>query len=170
MIADFNTSYWPITHVKFNSNELNDESFEEYKKYYLTLLVKCKKENEKMYVIFDLNSAKDLPMNYIMKQIQFNKEIEKFNKEYVKLASIMCKNKAFKNILNLYFSMSNKGAPFKIFRSFEKMNLYFDENFKIKFDFNLFEDKNSNLELNNGSEIDEEEEDDKSESINNMIK
>jgi hypothetical protein len=35
MIADFNSDHWPIVYVKFNNNELNDESFEEYKKYYL---------------------------------------------------------------------------------------------------------------------------------------
>jgi hypothetical protein len=158
MIADFNIDYWPITYVKFNNNELNDESFEEYKKYYLTLLIRCKKENAKMYIIFDLNSTKDLPMNYMMKQIQFNKDIEKFNKEYIKLASIMCKSKAFKNILNLYFSMSKQAAPFQIFRSFEKMNVYFYENFKIKFNFDVFDDGINKLDINDSDEIIEEEE------------
>lgn len=158
MIADFNTDYWPITYVKFNNNELNDESFEEYKKYYLSLLIRCKKESEKMYIVFNLDNTRSLPINYIMKQIQFNKEIEKFNKEYIKLASIICKNKAFKNILNLYFSMSKQAAPFKIFRSFEKMNVYFYENYKLKFDFNLLDDDIANIDSNNSEEIIEEEE------------
>ena len=165
MIADFNSDHWPIVYVKFNNNELNDESFEEYKKYYLNLLIKCKKENSKMYIIFNLDNTKSLPMNYIVKQIQFNKEIEKFNKEYIKLASIICKSKAFKNILNLYFSMSKQAAPFKIFRCFNKMNTYFIDKFNINFNFNLLEP-----EMNNIMEEEEEEEEEEQENNNNLKK
>lgn len=166
MIADFNSDHWPIVYVKFNNNELNDESFEEYKKYYLNLLIKCKKENSKMYIIFNLDNTKSLPMNYIVKQIQFNKEIEKFNKEYIKLASIICKSKAFKNILNLYFSMSKQAAPFKIFRCFNKMNTYFIDKFNINFNFYLLEP-----EMNNMLEEEEgEEEEEQENNINNLKK
>ena len=164
MIADFNTDHWPIVYVKFNNNELNDESFEEYKKYYLNLLIKCKRENSMMYIIFNLDNAKSLPLNYIIKQIQFNKEIEKFNKEYIKLASIMCKNKTFKNILNMYFSMSKQAAPFKIFRCFKKMNLFFIEKFNINFNFFLLEPDNDN-----DNDIVEEEEEENN-NINNYNK
>jgi len=165
MIADFNSEHWPIVYVKFNNNELNDESFEEYKKYYLNLLIKCKKENSKMYIIFNLDNTKSLPMNYIVKQIQFNKEIEKFNKEYIKLASIICKSKAFKNILNLYFSMSKQAAPFKIFRCFNKMNIYFIDKFNINFNFYLLEP-----EMNNMLEEEEGEEEEQENNINNLKK
>ena len=166
MIADFNSDNWPIVYVKFNNNELNDESFEEYKKYYLNLLIKCKKDNSKMYIIFNLDNTKSLPMNYIVKQIQFNKEIEKFNKEYIQLASIICKSKAFKNILNLYFSMSKQAAPFKIFRCFNKMKLYFIDKFNINFNFYLLEP-----EMNNIMEEEEiEEEEEQENNINNLKK
>lgn len=165
MIADFNSDNWPIVYVKFNNNELNDESFEEYKKYYLNLLIKCKKDNSKMYIIFNLDNTKSLPMNYIVKQIQFNKEIEKFNKEYIQLASIICKSKAFKNILNLYFSMSKQAAPFKIFRCFNKMKLYFIDKFNINFNFYLLEP-----EMNNIMEEEEIEEEEQENNINNLKK
>jgi hypothetical protein len=168
MIADFNSEHWPIVYVKFNNNELNDESFEEYKKYYLNLLIKCKKENSKMYIIFNLDNTKSLPMNYIVKQIQFNKEIEKFNKEYIKLASIICKSKAFKNILNLYFSMSKQAAPFKIFRCFNKMNTYFIDKFNINFNFYLLEPEMNNIIGEEGEE--EEEEEENKENSNNIKK
>jgi len=168
MIADFNSDHWPIVYVKFNNNELNDESFEEYKKYYLNLLIKCKKENSRMYIIFNLDNTKSLPMNYIVKQIQFNKEIEKFNKEYIKLASIICKSKAFKNILNLYFSMSKQAAPFKIFRCFNKMNTYFIEKFNINFNFYLLEPEMNNILGEEGEEAEEEEE--KENNTNNLKK
>ena len=167
MIADFNTDHWPIVYVKFNNNELNDESFEEYKKYYLNLLIKCKKESSMMYIIFNLDNTKSLPLNYIIKQIKFNKEIEKFNKEYIKLASIMCKNKAFKNILNMYFSMSKQAAPFKIFRCFNKMNLYFNEKFNINFNFFLLEPDMNNFE---NDTIEEEEEENNKNNENNSYK
>jgi len=137
---NFNLDNWPIVYLKtINGNNITDESFEEFKKMYLELLVKAKKNNEKMILICNLNTSGSLPLKYIMKQAQFNKEIYKYNKEYVKGVCILCKDKSFKNILNLYFSVAKPAAPFKLCRTYEKSNKYLLENFNVKFDVSIFE-------------------------------
>ena len=130
MFINFNLENWPIVYFKSNNTPINDESFEEYKKYYLNLLIKCKKNNEKMIIICDLinfNNNESMPIKYLLKQSQFNKEIYKFNKEYLKCVCIICKNKNFKNILNIYFSLAKPAAPFKLCRSYDKSTLYLIE-------------------------------------------
>jgi len=155
MTAEFNLDNWPIAYIRLSSCEITDESFDEYKRNYLNMLIKCKNQKDKIVVICDLNYAQSMPLNYIMKQSQFNKEVEKHNKEYVTCVCIMCKNKAFKNMLNLYFSMSKPASPFKIFRSNEKANKYINDKFNIKFDVNKLYDKK---DLNEDVEEEEDEE------------
>ena len=104
-----------------------------------------------MVLICNLNNTGNVPLNYIMKQAQFNKEIYKFNKEYLRGVCILCSDKNFKNILNLYFSVSKPAAPFKLCRSFSKVNKYLDEKFNIKFDSHVFD-------INGAINIAEEEE------------
>lgn len=140
MNNNFNLEHWPIVYFKSGGVPINDESFEEYKKYYLNLLVKCKRNNEKMVLISDLNNSKEFQLNYVIKQAQFNKEIYKFNKEYVVCVCILCNNSNFtnlKNILNLYFTMIKPAAPFKLCKSFDKINKYLIQN-NIIFDSNIF--------------------------------
>jgi len=140
MICTFNLDHFPIVYMKLNDNEINDNSFEEYKEYYLNLLLRCKKENQKLVLICNLDNTPTLPMNYIIKQSQFNKDIYKHNQAHVKTVCILCKNKSFKNILNLYFSVSKPANPFKICRSFMKVNIYLSEKFKMLFDTHIFSD------------------------------
>ena len=140
MICTFNLDHFPIVYMKLNDNEINDNSFEEYKEYYLSLLLRCKKENQKLVLICNLDNTPTLPMNYIAKQSQFNKDIYKHNQAHVKTVCILCKNKSFKNILNLYFTVSKPANPFKICRSFMKVNKYLSEKFKILFDTHIFGD------------------------------
>jgi len=147
MIGDFNLEFWPIVYLKLNDKEINENSFEEYKKYYLNLLLKCKKNNEKMVLICNLNSGRMLPLDYVMKQAQFNKEIHKFNKDYIKTVCILCKEKNFKNVLNLYFTVAKPANPYKLSRSFEKINLYLKEKFDISFDVSIYENGNESIDI-----------------------
>jgi hypothetical protein len=147
MIGDFNLEFWPIVYLKLNDKEINENSFEEYKKYYLNLLLKCKKNNEKMVLICNLNSGRMLPLDYVMKQAQFNKEIHKFNKDYIKTVCILCKEKSFKNVLNLYFTVAKPANPYKLSRSFEKINLYLKEKFDISFDVSIYENSNESIDI-----------------------
>lgn len=158
MIANFNLDKWPIVYFKLSGNAISENSFEEYKKYYLNLLIKCKNENTKMILICNLNNSGDLPLNYVMKQANFNKEIYKFNKEYIRCVCILCNNKNFKNILNLYFTVSRPAAPYKLCRSFGKINKYLSEKFDINFDSNVFDDMHEIVEL-------EEEEEEKCDAL-----
>lgn len=137
----FNTENWPLVYLKVDKKVLNDETYEEYQRAYLNLLIRCKKNNEKMILICNLSNANNLPMSIVMKQIQFNKDIYKFNKEYLKCACILCNNKYFKNVLNTYFNMAKPAAPYKICRCYNKINKYLLEKFNLKFDSNIFQDE-----------------------------
>ena len=55
----FNVDNWPIVYFKINNMELNDDIYEEYQKFYLSLLIKCKKNNEKMIFISDLKTLEN---------------------------------------------------------------------------------------------------------------
>ena len=154
MIGNFNIEFWPIVYLKLNDNEINENSFEQYKKYYLNLLLKCKKERQKMILICNLNSGRMLPMDYVIKQAQFNKEIHNFNKDYIQTVCILCKEKNFKNVLNLYFTVAKPANPYKLSRSFDKINLYLKEKFNVIFDVSIFENRN----INESIDVSEEEE------------
>ena len=154
MISNFNLDYWPIVYFKSSGNEINDEIFEEYKKYYLNLLIRCKNNNEKMVLICNLNKLTIYPIEFIMKQAEFTKQIYKFNKEYVRCVCILCKDKNFKNILNLFFTFVKPASPYKLCRSYEKVNKYLFENFNIIFDTNIIDNINEPQEI-----LEEEEED-----------
>jgi hypothetical protein len=146
MTSSFNTQNWPIVYFKSNEKGVNDETFDEFKKDYLSLLLLCKQKNEKMVLICNIDVKESIPMKYIMKQVQFNKEVYKFNKEYIKCVCIMCTDKNFKNILNLYFGMVRPAAPYKLCRSFFKVNKYLVEKHSITFDTQVFGDNNNNID------------------------
>jgi len=158
MVKFFNTKEWPIIYLKSYNNYINDDLFELYKKQYLSLLIKCKNNKEKIILICDLttlNNCENLPLNYIMKHANFNKEIYKYNKEYVKAVCILCSNSSLKNILNLYFTISKPASPYKIFKNNDKINKYLMDNFNIEFNISIFQ-KN---------DIDSSEEDSSTESL-----
>jgi hypothetical protein len=146
---NFNLEKWPIVYLKSHNNTMDIDSFESYKKSYLSLLVKCKRNKEKMTLICDLNNISNidnLQIKYMVKQAQFNKEIYNFNKLYLNGICILCKNKNFKNILNMYFSVSKPAAPFKLCRDIQKANIFLKEVCNIDIDIsNLYK----NIEIDN---------------------
>jgi len=149
MVKFFNTKEWPIVYLKSYNDYINDNLFEIYKKQYLTLLLKCKNNKEKIILICDLNtldSCDNLPLNYIMKHANFNKEIYKYNKEYVRTVCILCNNSSLKNILNLYFTVSKPASPYKIFKNYDKANKYLLESFNINFDITIYQRNNLDCE------------------------
>ena len=153
MIINFNLDYWPIVYFKLSDNIINDCLFDEYKEYYLNLLLRCKKNNEKMVIICNLNSTGNIPISYVLKLAHFNKEIYKFNKEYIKCACILYKDNSFKNILNFYFTIVKPANPYKLTKSLLKVNKYLKDKFNIEFDTHVFNNEASIIE-----EDEEEEE------------
>ena len=156
-IVHFNTEQWPVVYFKSGNSQINDENFDDYKKSYLQLLVKCKRNNEKMILICDLNSfnndSEALPIKYFIKQSNFNKEMYEHNKKYLKCVCILCKNKNIKTMLNLYFSISKPAAPYKLCRSIDKANLFIYEKGDINFDVSIFlinNDTNDTDDINDG--------------------
>ena len=50
----FNLDNWPIIYIKNKNNVLNDSILEEYKKDYLTILIKCKNNKQKIILFMDI--------------------------------------------------------------------------------------------------------------------
>ena len=131
----FNIEKWPIIYFTANGdNQMKDEYFEDFKREYLSLLVKCKKNNEQIVLICNINSSGNFEMANIMKFAKFNKEIHAFNKAYVKCVAILCSDKSFKNILNLYFTFAKPASPYKLCRSHFKVDKYLKEKWGITFE------------------------------------
>jgi len=167
MISNFNLDNWPIVYFKSSGNSVDDESFEEYKKYYLNLLIKCKNNNEKMILICNLNKLTSYPIEFIAKQAEFSKQIFKFNKEYVKCVCILCKDNSFKNILNLFFTFVKPATPYKLCRSFSKVDKYLLDKLNIIFKSNIFDETIKNDLV--FEEIDDEDNEDNNEEYINDL-
>jgi hypothetical protein len=158
MTTNFNIKNWPIVYFKSSENTITDKSFEDFKECYLKLLIKCKNNNEKMVLICDLNTLTSYNMEFIGKQAQFTKEIYKFNKEYLKCVCILCKDKSFKNILNLFFTLVKPAAPYKLCRSFNKVNKFLFDKFNITFNSNLLNNEKEDIEEETDEQEEQEEE------------
>ena len=162
MMDNFNIQNWPFVYLRFN-NIINDDLYDEYKKNYLNLLIKCKNQNEKMILICNLGDTIQLPIPFLIKQMQFNQQIFKFNKEYLQCVCILCKNKNLKNILKLYLSMTKQASPYKICSNTDKINKYITEKSGIVFNFSLLEDIQNEIiteeenEISNLHELDTKE-------------
>lgn len=174
IVESFNIDSWPIVYFKINNTELNDTIFEDYQKYYLSLLIKCKKNNEKMIFISDLKTLEgknDFPMKYIMKQAEFNKKIYEFNKKFIKCFIVICNNRKIKTIINTLFMIIRPAAPFKLCRDQLKANKYLFEKFNINFDITIYsndinednvnDEDPEEININELNELNIEEEDNK---------
>ena len=134
----FNTKYWPLVYFYVDNNGMNENDFEEYKKTYLKILLKCKKEKTKIILISDLNNQKNLEMKYVVKQAYFNLKIEKFNKLYVRLVCVYLNDKNLKKILNMYFNICKPYCPYKICKTYDIINLFILEKLNEEYDTNIF--------------------------------
>jgi hypothetical protein len=174
MIEGFNLDNWPIVYFSNNTNiEMDDNNFEVLKEFYVNLLVRCKRNKERMVLIFNLNnlSENSPSIKYIMKFAQFSKTIYKYNKEFLMGVCLLSTNKCLKDLLNIYFSITKPVAPVKICRSKDKANKFFREklNFKIDvhkiitdFDINISnieDEKDSNDDMDEYNKIQEENND-----------
>jgi len=140
----FNTKYWPLVYFYKNDTKMNETAFEDYKKKYLQILLKCKKEKCQIILISDLNNQNKLDIKYVMKQAYFNLKIEKFNKKYVKTVCVYMNDKNFKKILDMYFSVCPPYCPYKICETYEVINQFIKETNNEVYNTSIF----SNLEIN----------------------
>jgi hypothetical protein len=154
-MLNLNEEHFPLVYVKSveDVNEINEEIFEEYKVFYLKLLLRCKNENKKMILISNLSDLKTYPMEYVMKQVEFTKKINDFNKKYVECIIILYKNESFKHIFNIFTSFVKPVCKYKLCKSFEKINKYLIDNYEIHFDLSIFKEKNN---INNVNTIHDE--------------
>ena len=153
----FHTENWPIVYFESEEGGMTDDVFEQYKKLYLELLIRCKNENSQMILMIDLNKTSEIQMNYLQKMSKFNKEIYKFNQLYIKYIYIFTKQKAIKNILSMYLTMEKPAAPYKIIRSYKK----FKDHLQLKCGLNADEinfDFFIRNEMRNGGIQEEEDE------------
>jgi len=142
----FNTKYWPLVYFFVDNNEMNENDFEEYKKTYLKILLKCKKDKCQIILISDLNNQKNLDLKYVMKQAYFNLKIEKFNKLYVKTVCVLLQDSNFKKILNMYFNISKPYCPYKICKSYNIINSFIKDTLDEVYDTNIFSNLESYIE------------------------
>lgn len=157
MVLKFNEDNWPVVYFYLGKEEINEELFESYKVNYLNLLIRCKKEKKKMILISDLNTECSLPVKYVMKQAMFNRKINKFNELYVAAVCIYCKNKSFKNILKMYFTLTKPASPYKLCTSLEKINKFLEEKIDYKFDATIYENFNKSSLSNDNSSFNKED-------------
>lgn len=136
----FNTKYWPLVYFFVDDNGMNENDFENYKKTYLQILLKCKKEKTKIILISDLNNQKKIDIKYVMKQAYFNLKLEKFNKLYVRIVCVYLKDKNFKKILNMYFNICKPYCPYKICNSYDIINQFIKNELKEDYVTNIFSD------------------------------
>ncbi len=147
MLDNFNLNNWPLVYYTNTSNSfINDEIFEEFKEYYLNLLLRCKRNKEKMTLICNLNnlSENSPSLKYVMKFAQFNKTIYKFNKEYVNGVVLLSSNKCLKDLLNMFFTVSKPACPVKMCRSKEKMIKFLKDKCNYIYNINLDIDIDNN--------------------------
>jgi hypothetical protein len=157
----FNVDKWPFVYFTTNgTNSIINEKFDDFKREYLSLLVTCKKNNEQIAFICNITSSENFEMKNIMKFANFNKEIYNFNKAYVKCVAILCTDKNFKNILNLYFTFAKPSSPYKLCRSYMKVNKYFKEKWNLSIDSSYYDGYNNvryNMKNMNDVENDDDE-------------
>ena len=146
-------AYWPVVYIEYDSSvEITDEDFEEYKRQYTELLVRCKTEKTQIYVICNIGKALELPMKYVAKQKNFNEEMFNYNKLYIKCVCVLVNSVIMKNILKLYFCCSRIASPYKITQNYTKINKYLREKMNYTFDISVF-----HSEINKYENIEEEE-------------
>ena len=143
MTTDFNTEHWPVVYFKLKDCIMTDDMFEDYQKQYLNLLLRCKRNKERIILISNLsclnNHKESIPMNLLMKQVQFNKKVYEFNRKYVIGVCILCQSKIFKNMLNLFFTLTKPASPYKLCRSVSKANKFISEKLNYNFDISIFQ-------------------------------
>ena len=124
----FNLDNWPIIYIKNKNNCLNDTILEEYKKDYLTILIRCKNNKEKIILFMDIYEKTEVQMQYIKKMADFHKSVEEYNKVDVEYIYILCKSKIMKNVISMLLSVETPTVPCKIIRSLDKLQNSFLEN------------------------------------------
>jgi len=124
----FNLDNWPIIYIKNKNNYLNDAILEEYKKDFLTILIRCKNNKEKIILFMDIYEKTEVQMPYIKKMADFHKSVEEYNKVYVEYIYVLCKSKIMKNVISMLLSVETPVVPCKIIRSLDKLHSSFLEN------------------------------------------
>jgi len=152
-LATIHEQHRPFVFIEFHNISVNDENFEEYKKEYLELLVTCKRNNDKIYLIIDVNQLPALPIPYLVKQTELNKQLFNHHQKYLHCAYIYCKSKIFKKMIEFHLFIEKNAVPVKICRSVEKLNYHIEQNFNVTFDFSLYVSNfNSNTSIECESE------------------
>ncbi len=146
MTITFHMEKYPVVYIQLCQPTMTNEVYEEYQKRYLQLLLECKMKNEKISVIYDVKTdiKEDLfesvsvaessnlgRFPYMMKQMQFMKQIADHQKAYVNCVIIICENFHIRNILKMMSTIMSKPCPFKISSGLEKSCKYLKNNFNI---------------------------------------
>ena len=145
MTITFHLDKYPVVHIQLCQLTMTDKIYNDYQKRYLELLLESKTKGEKIYVIYDVKTdikekveTAALAENenigrfpYLMKQMQFMKQIAEHQKAFVHCVVIICENFHVRNILKMMSTVMSKPCPLKISSSMEKTCKYLKQNFDI---------------------------------------
>jgi hypothetical protein len=144
--STFISDFRPFLYIRFHDVNITESMFEEYKENYLKELLVCKKNKEKIILIIDVNEFAGLPLQYMVKQKEFNKQIFHLNEKYLESVFIYCKNKMMKQMIQMNMMIEKTAAPLYICRSVEKLNRNIEKYTQKTFDCQQILEKYSYLD------------------------
>ncbi len=155
--STFVSDFRPFLYIRFHDVNISESLFEEYKENYLKELLVCKQNKEKIILIIDVNELPGLPLQYMVKQKEFNKQVFHLNEKYVECVFIYCKNKMMKQMIQMNMMLEKTAAPLYICRSVEKLNRSIQKHTKKEFDCQQIMVKYSHLDKEEEPTVDLED-------------
>ncbi len=128
MFAKFMVSEFPIVYISINSDYFNDENFEYYKSSFLHLLLRAKREKQKMILLLDLFECDGatFKMENILKQGAFYKSVMDYALLYVQHVYILSNRNDLHVLIKIFKTFGKSLVPYKVVRDTEKIeqNIY----------------------------------------------
>jgi len=128
MFAVYNTDQWPIVHIHFNPENMNEENYNKYTLDYLSVLLRSKEEQIKIIVLYNLDKL-DAPLKYIKKTAEFNKSVKKYNS--IMFVGIITKRKCISGVIKMYLMFDSPICPFKVLKDYDELEEYVKDEFEL---------------------------------------
>ena len=126
--AKFYVKEFPLVYLTINSNYFSDENFEYYKSSFLNVLLRAKKEKQKVIILLDLFECDGatFDMSNILKQASFYKSVMEHSKTYVQHVYILSNRNDLHFFVKIFRTFGKTDVPYKIVRNLDKIkkNIY----------------------------------------------
>jgi len=119
MFFTFTYDTFPVVHVLFNEEPINEKDLDIF---FLTWLQLYLNQKDFIY-LFDTRPLRDIPaLKYAVKMSLFMKKLKKEHKHYLQKSLILINNKKIQRLLDFIFSLQAPIAPVFIYLTDEKNN------------------------------------------------